>query len=91
MPMPPMRDAVPVKCRSTSSGARPTASKIWAPQYDGMVEIPIFEIVFSSPLPIPLIARCLRLLGRHASGSKPSSTSSPSVSSIRYGLTAAAP
>ena len=32
MPMPPIRDAVPVKWRSISSGSRPTASKICAPQ-----------------------------------------------------------
>jgi hypothetical protein len=31
-PMPPMRDAVPVKYRSTRSRSRPTASKICAPQ-----------------------------------------------------------
>jgi hypothetical protein len=53
MPMPPIRDDVPVKWRSTSSGARPTASKICAPQYDGIVEIPIFDIVLSRPLAMP--------------------------------------
>ena len=31
-PIPPMRDAVPVKWRSTSERDSPTASKIWAPQ-----------------------------------------------------------
>ena len=32
VPMPPIRDGVPVKCRSTSRGSSPTASKICAPQ-----------------------------------------------------------
>ena len=30
-PTPPIRDTVPVKYSSTTSGARPTASKTWAP------------------------------------------------------------
>ena len=76
VPTPPMRDAVPVKWRSTSSGARPTASKIWAPQYDGIVEMPILDSVLRSPLPSPLTARCLRLLGGHPVRQQPSSTSS---------------
>ena len=50
-PTPPIREAVPVKWASTSSRSRPTASKIWAARYDWIVEIPILEIVFSSPLP----------------------------------------
>jgi len=73
-----MRDGVDVKYFATSSGARPIASKICAPQYDGMVEIPIFDITLSRPLPMPLIARAR-------------DSSSASISSIRYGLTAAAP
>ena len=89
--MPPMRDAVPVKCRSTSSGASPTASKICAPQYDGIVEIPIFDIVFSRPFAMPFVARCCASSAVIPGGSQPSSTSSASVSSMRYGLTAAAP
>ena len=80
-----------MKWRSTSSGESPTASKIWAPQYDGIVEIPIFEIVFSSPLAIPFAARRCASSAVIPGGSRPSSTSSASVSSIRYGLTAAAP
>ncbi len=89
--MPPMRDGVAVKYRSTTSGASPTASKICAPQYDGIVEIPIFEITLSSPLPIPFTARARACSAVIPSGSQPSSASSPSVSSMRYGLTAAAP
>ena len=81
--MPPMRDAVPVKCRSTSSDERPTASKICAPQYEGTVEIPIFDIVLSRPLAMPLVARACALSADISSGSQPSSTSSASVSSIR--------
>ena len=86
-----MRDAVPVKWRSTSSGASPTASKICAPQYDGIVEMPILDIVLSRPLAMPLTARCCASSFVIPSGRRPRSTSSASVSSIRYGLTAAAP
>ena len=50
--MPPIRDVVWVKYRSISSLLSPTASKICAPAYERTVEIPIFEIVFSTPLPI---------------------------------------
>ena len=89
--MPPMRDGVPVKCVSTSSVASPTASKICAPQYDEIVEMPIFEIVFSRPLAIALDRPLLRLLASSTPGSRPSSTSWASVASITYGLTAAAP
>ena len=39
-PIPPIRDAVPVKCLSISSRSSPTASMIWAPQNDWIVEIP---------------------------------------------------
>ena len=67
------------------------ASKIWAPQYDGIVEIPILDSVLRSPLPSPLTARACAWSFVMSSGSQPSSTSSASVSSIRYGLTAAAP
>ena len=63
--MPPIRDGVPVKWRSTSSGARPRISKICAPQYDGIVEMPIFDIVLSRPLAMPLTARRCGLLGAH--------------------------
>ena len=80
-----------VKWRSTSSAESPTASKICAPQYDGMVEMPIFDIVFSSPLAMPLTARAFACSPVIPSGSQPLSASSASVSSIRYGLTAAAP
>ena len=85
-----MREGVPVKCRSTSAGSSPTASKIWAPQYDGIVEMPIFEIVFKSPLEMPLIARVCASSAL-SSPSAPSLASCDSDSSIRYGLTAAAP
>ncbi len=88
-PMPPMRDGVPVKYRSTSCCERPTASKICAPQYDGTVEIPILEIVFSRPLPIALTARA-RASAADRSSIAPVTRSS-SVASIRYGFTAAAP
>ena len=50
IPTPPMREAVQVKYRSTNSLSRPIASKIWAPRYDWMVEIPIFEMTLRIPL-----------------------------------------
>ncbi len=56
-----------------------------------MVEIPIFDITFSRPLAMPFTARARACSAVISSGSQPSSTSSPSVSSMRYGLTAAAP
>ena len=87
--MPPMRDGVPVKQRSISSFEMPTASNTCAPQYDDRVEMPIFEIVLSKPLPIAFSAR-VRASSR-SSSSRPSETSSSIVASIRYGLTAAAP
>jgi hypothetical protein len=56
-PTPPTLEAVPVKYRSTSSCSSPTASKIWAPVYERIVEMPIFERIFSRPLPTALIVR----------------------------------
>ena len=53
--------------------------------------MPIFESAFSSPLPSPFTARARAWSAVISCGSQPSSTSSPRVSSIRYGLTAAAP
>ena len=82
MPIPPIRDGVPVKWRSTSSEPSPTASKICAPQYDEIVEMPILEIVFSRPFAIPFKARFCASSAVIDSGNMPSSTSSASVSSI---------
>ncbi len=50
-PMPPTLLAVPRKYLSTSSRFSPTASKIWAPQYDMYVLMPIFDITLFRPLP----------------------------------------
>ena len=50
MPMPPTRDAVQVKYLSTNALSRPMASKICAPRYDWMVEMPILEVTFTTPL-----------------------------------------
>src|SRR5579863_8942817 len=47
------------------------ASKIWAPQYDGMVEIPIFDITLSRPLAMPLTARACACSAVISSGSQP--------------------
>ena len=53
--------------------------------------MPIFDITLSRPLPIPLTARACACSTVIPSGSQPSVTSSATVSSIRYGFTAAAP
>ena len=53
--MPSTAVGVPVKYLSTNAVSRPTASKICAPQYDWYVEMPIFDITLSSPLPIALM------------------------------------
>src|SRR2546422_323475 len=47
--MPPIVDTVPVKQRSITSAPSPSASKIWAPQYDDSVEMPIFEMILRRP------------------------------------------
>ena len=52
--MPPILLGVPVKYRSTSRGSSPTASKTWAPQYEETVEMPIFDMIFRTPLPSAL-------------------------------------
>ena len=53
--------------------------------------MPIFEIVFSRPFAMPLVARRCASSFVIPGGSTPRSTSSARVSSIRYGFTAAAP
>ena len=57
--------------------------------------MPIFEIVFSRPLPIALRTADLGLVAVDratvSSTSTPSSTAAPTVSNISYGLIAAAP
>jgi hypothetical protein len=53
--MPSTGVGVPMKYRSTNFCESPTASKIWAPQYDWYVEMPILDITLSRPLPIALM------------------------------------
>ena len=48
---PPIKVAVPGKYLSITSSEIPIASKIWAPQYDLRVDIPIFDIIFWIALP----------------------------------------
>ena len=48
-PMPPTTLGVPVKHTSTTSGARPTTSKIWAPRYESTVQMPILDRILSTP------------------------------------------
>ena len=43
------RWACPVKHTSTTSGARPTTSKICAPRYESTVQMPIFDRILSTP------------------------------------------
>ena len=50
-----MRLTVPVKYSSTTSGARPTASKIWAPVYDATVDTPILDMILMTPLQAALM------------------------------------
>ena len=93
--MPPIRDAVPVKWRSTSARVEPDRLEDLRAAVGLDVEMPIFEIVFSRPLPIALrtaiSASSRSSRWPSASSSSPSSTSSPTVSNIRYGLTTLAP
>ena len=49
-----MRLVVPVKYSSTSSSDRPMASNTWAPVYEATVEMPIFDMIFSTPLVLAL-------------------------------------
>ena len=53
--MPSTCDAVPWKYLSTKSRFSPIASKICAPQYDMYVLMPIFDMIFDSPLPTALM------------------------------------
>ncbi len=82
---------MPVKQRPTSSLARPTASKICAPLYDWIVEIPILEIVFSRPLAMPLTTFFSAVSTSSTPWTLPFRTSSSSESNITYGLIALAP
>ena len=52
--MPPRRLTVPVKYSSIRASPRPIASKICAPVYDAVVEMPILDITFNTPLPTAL-------------------------------------
>ena len=85
-----MRLVVPVKYSSTRSLARPMASNTWAPVYEATVEMPIFDMIFSTPLVLPLTklrtALCLVM-----PVITPWSIRSSIVSKARYGLMAAAP
>ncbi len=73
-----------------TSDPSPIASKICAPVYEATVDTPIFDMIFSRPLPSALIrfAAALRLV---TGPSKPERARSSTVSMARYGQTAAAP
>ena len=81
---------VPVKYSSTRSWARPTASNTWAPVYDATVEMPILDIIFSTPL-VQALMKLRSALGLLMPAMTPSSMRSWMVSNARYGLMAAAP
>ena len=44
-----------MKNSSTTDLRMPTASKIWAPRYDLKVEMPIFDITFTTPFSTALL------------------------------------
>ena len=46
---------MPVKYWSTNSWLRPIASNAWAPAYEPTTEMPIFDMIFSTPLPSALM------------------------------------
>jgi hypothetical protein len=89
--MPPIRDAVPVKCASTSSGA----------EADGLEDLravvgldrrdPHLGDRLEQALADALDDVALGLVERQVSGSRPDACSSASDSNITYGLIAAAP
>jgi hypothetical protein len=77
-----MREGVRVKCFSITSSLRPTASKIWAPQYENKVEMPILEIIFKSAFSLALI-KFLDASSGVTSPTSPVSTMSSMVSKAR--------
>mmetsp|Transcript_25316 Transcript_25316/g.78974 ORF Transcript_25316/g.78974 Transcript_25316/m.78974 type:complete len:282 (+) Transcript_25316:743-1588(+) len=97
-----MRDGVPEKHVSTTSGWRPSASKICAPLYDWSVEMPILDMTLSNPLASALryalrssassgasssVLRSLRI----RAATKPSALSLASASYATRGQTPSAP
>ena len=90
IPTPPRREVVPTKYSSITSLDRPIASKICAPVYDAIVETPIFDITFRTPLPKDLI-KFLTAFSGVIPEITPCRTKSSALSIARYGLTAAAP
>ncbi len=62
-PMPPTIDGVPRRHSSTTSGPRPSTSKICAPRYPSTVEIPIFDRILSTPSSTRRLQLGLRLRG----------------------------
>ena len=52
---PPSFEVTPTKYSSTTSRDKPMASNTWAPVYEAIVEMPIFDITFRTPLPSDLI------------------------------------
>ena len=89
-PTPPSRLVVPVKYRSTNAWSRPIASNACAPAYEPTTEMPIFDMIFSTPLPSALI-RFLTAFSGVMPVTRPLRTSCSAVSIARYGLIADAP
>ncbi len=81
---------MPVKYWSTNSWLRPIASNAWAPAYEPTTEMPILDMILSTPLPSALM-RFLTAFSGVTPVSMPLSTSCSAVSMARYGLMADAP
>ena len=81
---------MPVKYFSTSSSLRPRASNAWAPQYELTTEMPIFDMILSTPLPSALM-RFLTAFSGVMPVIMPLRTRSSTDSIARYGLIADAP
>ena len=73
-----------------NSSESPIASNACAPAYDEIVETPIFDMIFSTPLPSALMTLCTASSGV-TPVMMPARTRSSQVSMARYGFTADAP
>ena len=81
---------MPVKYWSTKAWSSPIASNACAPAYEPTTEMPILDMIFSTPLPSPLM-RFFTAFSAVIPVIMPLRTSSSAVSIARYGLIAEAP
>src|SRR4051812_27898554 len=94
--MPPIGDDVPSKQAEITSWPSPSASNVWAPQYDERVEIPILERILSSPFSAAERYRSRAFAGVGRSSPPPRLPASAlnresTLSSASQGCTASAP